>query len=56
MFAWLAQNYVTILLCAGLIALVAAIIASLIRDKRQGRSSCGSNCAHCSMAGSCHKK
>lgn len=35
-----------------LVAAVAAIIASLVRNKKKGKSSCGGNCAHCH--GSCH--
>ena len=56
MFAWIAENIGTILICLGLIAVVTAIIEKLIRDHKKGKSSCGCNCAHCAMAGSCHKK
>jgi hypothetical protein len=35
--------------------IVALIIFSLIRDKKKGNSSCGCGCAHCAMAGACHK-
>ena len=56
MFSWIAENAGTILVCLVMIAIVAAIITSLIRCRRRGKSSCGCNCAHCSMAGSCHKK
>lgn len=38
-----------------LVAVVAAIIVSLVKNKKHGKSSCGNNCAHCAMAGSCHK-
>ncbi len=56
MFAWIAENIVTILICLVLALVVTAIIVKLIRDRRKGKSSCGCNCAHCAMAGSCHKK
>lgn len=56
MFAWISENIGTILICLGLIAVVTAIIVKLIRDHKKGKSSCGCNCAHCAMAGSCHKK
>ena len=56
MFAWIAENIGTILICLGLITVVTAIIVKLIRDHKKGKSSCGCNCAHCAMAGSCHKK
>ena len=39
-----------------LVAVVAAIIMSLFKNKKNGKSSCGNNCAHCAMSGSCHKK
>ena len=43
---------------AVLIAIVTAIIVSMIKKKKQGKSvvcSCG-NCKHCAMSGSCHKQ
>ena len=54
MIAWLSENIGTILICAVLIVIVALIIRSLIRQKKQGKSSCGCNCGHCPMSGSCH--
>ncbi len=56
MFAWLGENYATILICLVLALIVTAIIVSLVKDKKKGKTSCGCNCAHCAMAGSCHKK
>ena len=56
MGAWLASNYGTILVALGLAAAVLAIVRGLIRDKKKGKSSCGCNCAHCAMAGTCHQK
>ncbi|MBR3283017.1 MAG: FeoB-associated Cys-rich membrane protein [Ruminococcus sp.] len=37
-----------------LIAVVALIIFTLIRDKKAGRSSCGHGCQNCAMHGKCH--
>ncbi|MGM9652186.1 MAG: FeoB-associated Cys-rich membrane protein [Eubacteriales bacterium] len=54
MFAWITGNIATILICAALIAVVAVVIAGLVRDKKKGRSSCGCGCANCPMGGSCH--
>ena len=51
MFAWIAKNIGTILICLVLILIVAAIIRSIMRDKKAGKSSCGGNCSHC--GGSC---
>ena len=37
-----------------LIAAVALIIYTLIKDKKEGRSSCGHGCQNCAMHGKCH--
>ena len=58
MLQWIASNIWTILICAVLIGIVAAIIISMIRKKKQGKSvvcNCG-NCKGCAMHGSCHQK
>ena len=54
MLDWLGANIGTILIIAVLTLIVVLIIRSMIKDKKQGRSSCGNNCAHCAMAGACH--
>ena len=56
MGAWLANNLGTILVVLVLAATVFAIVRSLIRNKKKGKSSCGCNCAHCAMAGTCCQK
>lgn len=56
MLAFIVDNLATVLVCLVLAAIVAAIIVKLVRDRRKGKSSCGCNCAHCAMAGSCHKQ
>ncbi len=53
---WLAENYLTIIICLALCGVVAAIAAKLIKDKKKGRSNCGCGCANCPMSGSCHNK
>lgn len=55
MLLWITQNLATILISLLLIGVVAAILFSLRRNRRKGKSTCGCNCAHCAMAGSCHK-
>ena len=58
MLQWIASNIWTIVICAVLIGIVTAIIISMIRKKKQGKSvvcNCG-NCKGCAMHGSCHKK
>ena len=55
MFAWLTANIGTILVALVLILAVTGIIVKLCKDKKKGVSSCGGNCAHCAMHGSCHQ-
>ena len=58
MFAWIGANIGTIIICAVLIAIVTAIIVSMVKKKKAGKSmvcSCGS-CKSCPMSGSCHKQ
>ena len=54
MFSWIGANLSTILISIVLIAIVTFISLSLIRQKRQGKSSCGGNCGCCPMSGACH--
>ncbi len=57
MFAWLVQNIATIIISLILLVIVAAIVIKLVKDKKKGKSvTCGNNCAHCAMAGSCHSR
>ncbi len=54
MLQWIEANLSTILICFALIVIVAMIVWHLVQQKKQGKSSCGCNCAHCAMSGSCH--
>ncbi|MCQ2438129.1 MAG: FeoB-associated Cys-rich membrane protein [Oscillospiraceae bacterium] len=56
MKAWFLANWGTILISLILIGAVSIIIVSLRNKKKQGISSCGCDCAHCAMGGSCHQK
>ena len=49
MYIWLSENLGTILTSLVLIAIVTGSILTMIRDKKQGKSCCGGNCAHCHM-------
>jgi len=58
MFNWITANIGTIIICAVLLAIIAAIIVGMIRRKKQGRSvtcDCG-HCTSCPMSGTCHKQ
>ena len=54
MLEWLSHNYPTIITVIILICAVTLIIAGMIKDKKQGKHSCGSSCSCCPMAGKCH--
>jgi hypothetical protein len=54
MLAWLSEYLGTVIAALVLLAVIIAVVISLARDKKAGRSTCGANCAHCAMAGSCH--
>ncbi|MCR5356906.1 MAG: FeoB-associated Cys-rich membrane protein [Lachnospiraceae bacterium] len=55
MIVWLAENLGTIIITIVLIALVAVIIRTMIRDKKMGRSTCGGSCASCKMCTACRQ-
>lgn len=54
MLNWIGANIGTIVICLVLAVTVMFILRSLIRQKKQGKSSCGCGCANCAMHGSCH--
>ncbi|MDY3030788.1 MAG: FeoB-associated Cys-rich membrane protein [Clostridia bacterium] len=53
MLAWVLNNISTIIICAAIIAAAVGIIASWIRNKKRGKSSCGCGCQGCAMNGMC---
>jgi len=53
MFVWFVENLATILVGLALAAAIAGIIIVMIRNKKKGKSSCGS-CSSCAMSESCH--
>ena len=53
MLHWISANLSTILISIALLAIVVLIIRGLVRQKKQGKSSCGGNCGHCPMGGAC---
>lgn len=55
MITWLVQHIATLLICFVLILIVVGILFVLHRDRKNGKSSCGGNCGHCPMGGTCHK-
>ena len=56
MLAWLSENLAAVIICAALLVGVAAIIVSMVRGRKKGKSSCGCGCTGCPMGGACHSK
>ena len=56
MLQWICENIGTIVVGLVLLAVVILIVRIMIRDKKQGKSSCGGNCASCGACGCCHNK
>ena len=54
MLQWISAHIGTVLICLALAAIVILILRSLIRQKKQGKSTCGAGCAHCANVGCCH--
>lgn len=54
MLTFLKMNLGTIIVGIAVLALLVAIARKLLRDRKQGKNSCGCNCAHCPSAGMCH--
>ena len=55
MIIWITENLGNIIVSAVLIATVAFVIFRMIKNKRNGLSSCGCNCSGCSMSADCRK-
>ena len=56
MLQWLSANIGTILIGGAPLAVVLLIIRYLLRQRKAGKSSCGTGCAHCAMHGQCHSQ
>lgn len=54
MISWIIENLSTLIVSAVLIAAVTAIIVSMVRGRKKGKSSCGCGCADCSLCSACH--
>ena len=54
MWQWIRDNLATIIISVILFAGLAAIAVKVIKDKKQGKSSCGAGCKSCALCGKCH--
>ena len=50
---WLTENISTVIIAVILLAALTAIAVKLIRNKKQGKSSCGYGCKNCALSGKC---
>lgn len=53
MLEWIGKNLGTIIVLALIIVGVVSVIRSMIKEKKNGGSSCSCGCSSCSMNGSC---
>ena len=56
MFAWIADNLVTVVTVAVLLVIAGAAVFSLVKDKKKKRGGCTGNCATCGMGCSYSEK
>ena len=56
MLQWFADNWGTVAVGRAVLALAAAAVLTLRKDKKQGKHSCGGNCGCCPAACNCHKQ
>lgn len=54
MFQWLIENLATIVISLILLAAVVLIVVRMMKNRKQGKSSCGCGCSNCPMSASCH--
>ena len=48
------MNLPTLIVAAIVAAVFVAVICIQIRDRKNGKCSCGGSCGSCAMSGSCH--
>ena len=56
MLGWIESNLGTLIISIILLAIITSIVIHLIRQKKQGKHSCGGNCSACSMNCGCHRE
>lgn len=54
MINFLINNIGTIIVGLIVLAVLALIVAKMIRDKKHGNTSCGCGCEHCQNSAYCH--
>lgn len=54
MLDWIVQNIGSVCIGAMLLILIGFVVYQMRKDKKAGKSACGSSCASCPMSGKCH--
>ncbi|MBQ9374860.1 MAG: FeoB-associated Cys-rich membrane protein [Ruminococcus sp.] len=54
--SFIIDNLGTIIISVVLLAVAASIIFKLVKNKKQGKTSCGCGCSNCPSSSVCHKK
>lgn len=53
---WFMENLGTIVTLLIVIVITGAIVFTMVKNARQGKSTCGCKCSSCPMGGTCHGK
>ena len=56
MFAWIAENAVTIIVIAVILVLIGVAVFSLVKNKKSKKGCCTGNCETCGMSCSYKQK
>ena len=56
MLGWLSANLGTIIVSIILLLILSAAVMKIIKDRKNGRNSCGCGCANCAMHRACAKQ
>lgn len=55
MMNWLSLNWASLAVGLAVLAVIALIVAKMMRDKKHNKSACGCSCSGCPGASYCHK-
>ena len=56
MTEWVLNNISTIIVGAALAAIIICVVRLMIKNKKEGKSSCGCGCGGCAMHDICHSE
>lgn len=53
---WVQNNIGNLIVCSILLVVMGAIIVRMVKNKKEGKTSCGCGCGSCAISDSCHAK